>query len=117
MSLSGRLAVVTGGASGIGKCVCKALAKEGATVVVADINLDGACEVARSLPGKEGEEKCRFRFLEQLLQPHRKSRVRPLRWDCGQFDKSLLDKKLQLSSSQEKRNLLGDQRDFHNQVQ
>lgn len=51
MSLSGRLAVVTGGASGIGKAVCHALAALGAQVVVADINLDGATEVARSLPG------------------------------------------------------------------
>lgn len=51
MSLFGRLAVVTGGASGIGKCVCQALAVEGATVVVADINLDAATDVAKALPG------------------------------------------------------------------
>ncbi|XP_077556201.1 (3R)-3-hydroxyacyl-CoA dehydrogenase-like [Haemaphysalis longicornis] len=51
MSLSGRLAVVTGGASGIGKATCHALAALGAKIVVADINLDGATEVARSLPG------------------------------------------------------------------
>lgn len=56
MSLSARLAVVTGGASGIGKCVCKTLAREGATVVVADINLDAACEVAKSLPGNTNHE-------------------------------------------------------------
>ncbi|KAG0442890.1 hypothetical protein HPB47_015512, partial [Ixodes persulcatus] len=49
-SLSDRLALVTGGASGIGKCVCHALAMEGATVVVADINEDAATEVAVSLP-------------------------------------------------------------------
>lgn len=53
MSLSTRLALVTGGASGIGKCVCKALAEDGATVVVADINMDAASEVAKSLPGQE----------------------------------------------------------------
>ncbi|KAH9369969.1 hypothetical protein HPB48_001846 [Haemaphysalis longicornis] len=51
MSLSGRLAVVTGGASGIGKATCHALAAQGAKVVVADINLDAATDVARSLPG------------------------------------------------------------------
>ncbi|XP_029839822.3 estradiol 17-beta-dehydrogenase 8 [Ixodes scapularis] len=51
MSMSDRLALVTGGASGIGKCVCHALAMEGATVVVADINEDAATEVAVSLPG------------------------------------------------------------------
>lgn len=52
MSLSGRLALVTGGASGIGKATCHALAAQGAKVVVADINLDAATEVARSLPGQ-----------------------------------------------------------------
>lgn len=54
MALSGRLAVVTGGASGIGKATCHALAALGAQVVVADINLDGATEVARALPGSSG---------------------------------------------------------------
>ncbi|XP_054927196.1 (3R)-3-hydroxyacyl-CoA dehydrogenase-like isoform X1 [Dermacentor andersoni] len=47
---TGRLALVTGGASGIGKAVCGALAAEGAVVVVADKQLDAAKEVAESLP-------------------------------------------------------------------
>lgn len=51
MSLSGRLAVVTGGASGIGEAVCLVLAEEGATVVVADKQLEAARKVAASLPG------------------------------------------------------------------
>ncbi|KAH6931601.1 hypothetical protein HPB50_025669 [Hyalomma asiaticum] len=50
MTLSGRLALVTGGASGIGKAVCHALAAEGATVVVADKQLEAASKVAGSLP-------------------------------------------------------------------
>lgn len=49
---TGRLALVTGGASGIGKAVCGALAAEGAIVVVADKQLDAAKEVAESLPGE-----------------------------------------------------------------
>lgn len=36
--LAGRIAVVTGGASGIGKAIAKKLASEGADVAVADIN-------------------------------------------------------------------------------
>lgn len=49
--LAGRLAVVTGGGSGIGESICHVLAERGARVVVADINLDSAQKVAKSLPG------------------------------------------------------------------
>ncbi|XP_029831559.2 estradiol 17-beta-dehydrogenase 8 [Ixodes scapularis] len=48
---SGRVAVVTGGGSGIGRCVCRMLATGGASVVVADINLDSARDTVRTLPG------------------------------------------------------------------
>lgn len=51
MSLSGRLALVTGGASGIGEAVCQVLAEDGAVVVVADKQLEAARKVADSLPG------------------------------------------------------------------
>lgn len=49
-----RLALVTGGGSGIGKSVCHALASEGSCVFVADINLDAATATATSLPGIHG---------------------------------------------------------------
>lgn len=51
MSLSGRLALVTGGASGIGEAVCRVLAEEGTAVVVADKQLEAARQVVASLPG------------------------------------------------------------------
>ncbi|XP_065280053.1 (3R)-3-hydroxyacyl-CoA dehydrogenase-like [Dermacentor albipictus] len=51
-SFNGRLALVTGGASGIGEAVCRALAAEGATVVIVDKQLEGARRVAQSLPGE-----------------------------------------------------------------
>ena len=44
-----RVAVVTGGASGIGREVARALAERGAAVAVADINAEGAQSVAASL--------------------------------------------------------------------
>ena len=49
--LAGRTAIVTGAAQGIGAAIAARLAAEGATVVVADINAEGAAEVA----GKLGE--------------------------------------------------------------
>src|SRR6185312_7284999 len=50
--LAGRLAVVTGGASGIGEACSTRLAADGATVVVADLNADGAAAVAGRIGGK-----------------------------------------------------------------
>jgi NAD(P)-dependent dehydrogenase (short-subunit alcohol dehydrogenase family) len=47
-----RVAIVTGGGSGIGEATARALARDGHTVAVADINLAGAQRVAGSLPGK-----------------------------------------------------------------
>jgi NAD(P)-dependent dehydrogenase (short-subunit alcohol dehydrogenase family) len=47
--LAARVAVVTGGAQGIGQAIAARLAKEGATVIIADINGDGAAAAAASL--------------------------------------------------------------------
>jgi NAD(P)-dependent dehydrogenase (short-subunit alcohol dehydrogenase family) len=49
MRLEGRKALVTGGASGIGAATARRLAAEGADVVIGDVNLDGAEEVAREI--------------------------------------------------------------------
>ncbi|KAH9370091.1 hypothetical protein HPB48_011258 [Haemaphysalis longicornis] len=47
--LHGRLALVTGGGSGIGCEVCLILAQRGARVLVADIDLEAAKVTAASL--------------------------------------------------------------------
>ncbi|PYT23745.1 MAG: 3-oxoacyl-ACP reductase [Acidobacteria bacterium] len=49
--LTGQTAVVTGAATGIGEAIARRLARAGAVVVVADLNLKGAGEVARSIGG------------------------------------------------------------------
>jgi NAD(P)-dependent dehydrogenase (short-subunit alcohol dehydrogenase family) len=50
MEISGKVAVVTGGASGVGRSLCLGLAERGAAgVVVCDIDADGATEVAAEI--------------------------------------------------------------------
>ncbi len=46
MEFRGKSALVTGGASGIGKAICLAFAASGARVAVADVNAEGARAVA-----------------------------------------------------------------------
>ncbi len=45
-----RVAIVTGSAQGIGTAIARKLSEEGASLVIADINGEGATEVAGSLP-------------------------------------------------------------------
>ena len=53
--LKDRVIIVTGGAHGIGRAYCRGLAAEGAKVVVADLDIDAAEAVVRSL-GESGSD-------------------------------------------------------------
>jgi NAD(P)-dependent dehydrogenase (short-subunit alcohol dehydrogenase family) len=52
MEVGGKIAVVTGAAAGIGRAVAKALAGEGAAVVVADVDSDEGRRAAEELGGR-----------------------------------------------------------------
>jgi NAD(P)-dependent dehydrogenase (short-subunit alcohol dehydrogenase family) len=52
--LDGKVAIVTGGGSGLGEAIAKALASKGVQVVVSDINLKGAERVAGEIAGAGG---------------------------------------------------------------
>ena len=59
MSLLGKIAIVTGGGSGIGEAVSQELARRGATVVVADINSGDASRVAEAIGRSGGRAEAR----------------------------------------------------------
>lgn len=55
MRLEGKVAVVTGAASGMGRATAELFAKQGAKVVVSDINLEGAEKVAAGITENGGK--------------------------------------------------------------
>jgi NAD(P)-dependent dehydrogenase (short-subunit alcohol dehydrogenase family) len=54
-NFEGKVALVTGGGSGLGEAISKDLAKNGVKVVVTDINLDAATRVAGEITAAGGE--------------------------------------------------------------
>ncbi len=80
-----RIAVVTGGASGIGKAISERLVARGDSVVVADVNGDGAAQVAEQLtasgPGTATGVQLDVRDAEAVADCYRKAAA-----DGGRLD-------------------------------
>jgi rhamnulose-1-phosphate aldolase/alcohol dehydrogenase len=62
--LAGRVALITGGASGIGRATARMLAARGAHVVVADRNVEGVEEVAEELTATHGSRRALAVFVD-----------------------------------------------------
>jgi len=54
MKLSGKVAIVTGAASGMGKAIAELFAQEGAKVVASDVNAEGVQAVVKGITDKGG---------------------------------------------------------------
>ncbi|MGM0898083.1 MAG: SDR family oxidoreductase [Bacillota bacterium] len=57
MKLEGKVAIVTGAAGGMGQAIAELYAAEGAKVIVADLNIEGAQSVAQAIVANGGEAK------------------------------------------------------------
>ncbi len=53
--LENKIALVTGGAQGLGAALCQRLAEEGCDVVIADLNIDGARQTAATIAEQTGQ--------------------------------------------------------------
>ncbi len=75
VQIKGWVAIVTGGASGIGRETALRLSREGAKVAIVDINLDGANKVADEIRAAGGESLALKTDITNLDEAHRMAKA------------------------------------------
>jgi NAD(P)-dependent dehydrogenase (short-subunit alcohol dehydrogenase family) len=83
-SLTGKVAIVTGGGSGIGEALSGELARRGARIVVADINEENAGRVAAAIAGGGGQADSRT--VDVASEPDFTRLVEDTAAACGRLD-------------------------------
>jgi NAD(P)-dependent dehydrogenase (short-subunit alcohol dehydrogenase family) len=56
--MTSKVAIITGGASGIGRATALAFARQGTTVLIGDVDLEGVRDTVVSIKEKGGEADC-----------------------------------------------------------
>jgi len=84
-TLDGRVALVTGGASGIGLASCRRLAEHGATVVLADIQREKGEAEAKAI-SRHDDGRCRFAELDVSDEDAWRSAVAHVAAQLGRLD-------------------------------
>ncbi len=76
MKLEGKVAIITGAASGMGRAIAHRYAKEGARIVVADVNAEAAQtvvdEIAATRVTERGETRADDRATEAAMEDRKR---------------------------------------------
>jgi len=78
--------VVTGGGSGIGRCVCQAFVKRGSMVIVADINAKGGKETVSLITKENGPGKAVFVNCDVTKVEDIRKAIHACKTNFGRFD-------------------------------